>query len=133
MYIIGILPCITCITHISYLIARGRSLACLNFNLTYTLARADGHVPSHLLLTLRKLALARGDNPATVKHFLVITKHYITAGSLWKENITVIMSRSALFTVDETLGMVLDGGLEVLDSGDEDEIHEDPDFPPLRG
>ncbi len=39
------------------------------------------------------------------------------------------MSRSALFTVDETLGMVLDGGLEVLDSGDEDEIQEDPEFP----
>ncbi len=76
------------------------------------------YMPCHLLLTLRKLALARGDNPATVKRFLVITKHYITAGSLWKENITVIMSRSALFTVDDTLGMVLDGGLEELDSGD---------------
>ena len=39
------------------------------------------------------------------------------------------MARSARYTVEETLGMVIDDGLGELDSGGEDEIEEDPEFP----
>ena len=39
------------------------------------------------------------------------------------------MARSARYTVDETLGMLLGGGADEFASGDEDDIIEDPEFP----
>lgn len=39
------------------------------------------------------------------------------------------MARSAKFTVDEMLEMLLGEGLQEIDSGDESDIEEDPEFP----
>ena len=39
------------------------------------------------------------------------------------------MAGLARFTVDETLQMLLGEGLQDIDSGDESDIEEDPEFP----
>ena len=39
------------------------------------------------------------------------------------------MAGLARFTVDETLEMLLGEGLQEIDSGDESDIEEDPEFP----
>ena len=39
------------------------------------------------------------------------------------------MARSSMYMVDETIGLVLEDRLNELDSGDEDDIQEDPEFP----
>ena len=40
-----------------------------------------------------------------------------------------MMASSARYTVEQTLRLILGGGLDEFDSGDEEDILEDPEFP----